>query len=265
MGEEAQTWHYGLMARWWAEFNLDGPEIGYFQGVIERSGQPALDVGCGTGRLLLPYLRAGLDVDGCDVSGDMLALCREKAEKEGLEARLYQQAMHELDLPRRYKTIIVCGAIGLGGDRGLTVKALERFYELLEPGGELAFDHGLPYGDGNEWQYWLPENRGKLPKPWKAAGPRRVASDGTEYALSTTLADIDPLEQVITLQMRAERWRDGVSIGQEERSLKGSLYFKNELVMMLENAGFRGIEVFGGYDEVPAKREDTNLVFVARK
>ena len=23
----AQTWHYGLVARWWAEFNLDGPEI----------------------------------------------------------------------------------------------------------------------------------------------------------------------------------------------------------------------------------------------
>ena len=23
----AQTWHYGLVSRWWAEFNLDGPEI----------------------------------------------------------------------------------------------------------------------------------------------------------------------------------------------------------------------------------------------
>jgi len=56
-----QTWHYGLVAQWWAEFNTEGPEIAYFQLCIARSGQPALDVACGTGRLLLPYLRAGLE------------------------------------------------------------------------------------------------------------------------------------------------------------------------------------------------------------
>ena len=26
-----QTWHYGLVAEWWAEFNHDGPEIDYFR------------------------------------------------------------------------------------------------------------------------------------------------------------------------------------------------------------------------------------------
>jgi 2-polyprenyl-3-methyl-5-hydroxy-6-metoxy-1,4-benzoquinol methylase len=82
VAEEQQTWHYGLVAKWWAEFNHDGPEIAYFQQHVE-AGQPALDVACGTGRLLIPYLRAGLDVDGCDVSADMIALCREHAEREG--------------------------------------------------------------------------------------------------------------------------------------------------------------------------------------
>jgi len=75
-----------LVARWWAEFN-DGfrpHEVPYFQRYIERGGGPALDVACGTGRLLLPYLRAGLDVDGCDVSPDMIELCRAKAAREGL-------------------------------------------------------------------------------------------------------------------------------------------------------------------------------------
>src|SRR5262249_35299900 len=85
-----QTWHYGLIARYWAEFN-DGfrpQEIPYFQRFIEDDGQPALDVACGTGRLLVPYLRAGLDVDGCDVSADMVALCRDKAEREGFSPNL---------------------------------------------------------------------------------------------------------------------------------------------------------------------------------
>src|SRR6266481_5829507 len=97
MNDRPQTWHYGLVARHWAKHNTEGPEIAYFQKQIELTGQPALDAGCGTGRLLIPFLRAGLDVDGCDVSPDMLALCREKAESEGPSARLDQQALHELD------------------------------------------------------------------------------------------------------------------------------------------------------------------------
>src|SRR5438874_9445262 len=114
---QPQTWHHGIVARWWAEFNVDGREIPYFQKFIEDNGQPALDVACGTGRLLIPYLRAGLDVDGCDVSPDMVALCREKAALEGLSPTLFVQAMHELDPPRTYKTIFVCGAFGLGSTR----------------------------------------------------------------------------------------------------------------------------------------------------
>ena len=99
MVAEPQTWHYGLVARWWAEFNDSGPEIAYFRRFVV-AGQPALDVACGTGRLLLPYVREGLDVDGCDVSPDMLAHCRAAAERDGLAPSLYAQAIHELDLPR---------------------------------------------------------------------------------------------------------------------------------------------------------------------
>ena len=71
----ATTWHHGLIARWWANFNLDGPEIAFFRSYVE-SGQPALDVGCGSGRLLVPWVADGLDVDGVDASADMIEACR---------------------------------------------------------------------------------------------------------------------------------------------------------------------------------------------
>jgi 2-polyprenyl-3-methyl-5-hydroxy-6-metoxy-1,4-benzoquinol methylase len=100
--KQPQVWHHGLVAREWAEFQTDGGrEAEYYRALVERSGQPALDLGCGNGRLLLPFLQAGLDVDGCDVSRDMLAVCQERAEREGIVPRLYAQAIHELDLPRR--------------------------------------------------------------------------------------------------------------------------------------------------------------------
>ena len=260
-----QIWHYGLVARWWAEFNTDGPEIGYFQRLIERYGQPALDVACGTGRLLIPYLRAGLDVDGCDLSADMLALCKETAQREGLTPRLYQQAMHELELPRRYKTIVVCGGFALGGNREQDQEALRRFYRHLEPGGALLLDNYLPYKDADEWRYWVKEERQRLPEPWPDAGSRKRASDGDEYELRGRLAAFDPLEQVATRQIRAFQWRDGQLVQQEEYTLLERLYFKNELLAMLDQAGFEDVQVRGDYTELEATPDSGILVYLAQR
>src|ERR671932_145308 len=98
MSEHPQTWHYGLVARWWAEFNVASrEELAYYRAVIERDGQPALDLACGTGRLLLPLLQAGLDVDGCDLSPDMLDFCRERTANAALGPPLSAPQMHALD------------------------------------------------------------------------------------------------------------------------------------------------------------------------
>lgn len=265
MSKTPQTWHYGLVAQWWAEFNQAGPEIPYFQKLIERHGQPALDVACGAGRLLLPYLQAGLDVDGCDISSDMLALCRAKAEQKGPTPRLYAQAMHELDLPRQYKTLFVCGAFGIGGDRQQDVEALRRFYHYLEPGGVLALDSHVPYANAQTWQYWTPEKRRQLPKAWPTSGERKRAADGSEYELRLRIAEVDPLEQLLTLQIRIERWQDKQRIAEEENTLKHRLYFKNELLLMLQQAGFTDIVIQGDYTEAAATAEHGVLVFIAKK
>ncbi len=79
----------------------------FYLKMIEQYGQPVLDVGCATGRLLLDYLQNGIDIDGVDISPEMLALCTEKASKMGLSPALYQQAMENLELPRHYRTILV--------------------------------------------------------------------------------------------------------------------------------------------------------------
>ena len=86
----ANTWHHGLVAKWWAEFNRDwhSDEIEYFKHVIERSGQPALDVGCGTGRILVPCIEAGMEVHGSDASEEMIRLCRARLSPRSLASDL---------------------------------------------------------------------------------------------------------------------------------------------------------------------------------
>src|SRR5947209_16987213 len=100
--ENAGYEYWGLKAQTWDLLRGDTSEWedrSFYRDIILEGGQPALDVGCGTGRLLLDYLASGIDVDGVDNSPEMLALCREKAEKISLTPRLFQQSMQTLDLP----------------------------------------------------------------------------------------------------------------------------------------------------------------------
>src|SRR5215210_49040 len=102
--------YHGLMAETWDLFRGDTsgwPDRAFYREAIARYGEPALDVGCGTGRLLLDYLSTGIDIDGVDNSPEMLARCRKKAREMDLQPRLFEQSMERLDLPRTYRTIIV--------------------------------------------------------------------------------------------------------------------------------------------------------------
>jgi len=269
--ETPQTWHYGVVAQWWAERNLDGPEIDYFRTHIERHGQPALDVACGTGRLLVPYLHAGLDVDGCDVSPDMLAWCAARAEREGLTPRLYAQAMHELDLPRRYRTMIVCGAFGLGGSRDRDRESLRRMRAHLEPGGVLVIDYrcGNPGGPESrsaaepKWREWADRKLASLPEP-RVAPELVPAADGSEIGLHTRIVDIDLAARVMTSEVHAQRWRGGRLEADETYPLKVCVYFRDELLAMLAEAGFGAVEVSRGYGGTDA-RESRFLVFQATR
>jgi SAM-dependent methyltransferase len=259
----AQTWHYGLVSRWWAEFNLDGPEIEYFRPFVE-AGQPALDAGCGTGRLLIPYLRAGLDVDGCDVSPDMLERVRERCEREGLSPpNLYAQAMDELDLPRRYRTILVCGALGLGGSN-LTV-ALRRLYDHLEPGGVLVADNEVPYAQTWLWKYFLKEERSVLPRPWRDSGERRKMADGSELELRSRVVDVDPLAQRATMEMNVRLWQGDELVAEEQHTLATTLHSTREIVLELEAAGFVEVEMRAGHEDRAPTADDDFVVFIARK
>ena len=261
---EPQSWHHGLVARWWALFRTTGPEIEYFRQFVQ-AGQPALDVACGAGRLLVPYVGAGLDVDGCDASADMVQLCREAAGAVGASPTVTCQAMHELDLPRRYRTIFVCGGLGLGSTREQDQLALRRLYEHLEPGGRLVLDNEVPYSDPKHWSLWPSGGRAGLPEPSGSPGVRRLGPDGDEYALESRLLDLDPLGQQEAWEISADRWRDGASIAHESYRLTSNLYFRHELVLMIERAGFTDVEVRGEYNDLPPTAEDSFLVYVATR
>ena len=77
--------------------------------------------------------------------------------------------------------------------------------------------------------------------------------------------ELDPLEQRVTLEMHAERWRDGALEAGEDHVLTIGLYFTHEVLMMLERAGFADVVVEGDHNDAPPTPDDEFVVFVARR
>ena len=263
MTDEPLIWHYGLMADRWSEFITDAREAPFFLQEIARYGQPVLDVACGTGRLLLPLLQNGVDIDGCDISEDMLHHCRRKAAEAGLSPHLYPQPMNAFDLPRRYKTIYICDSFGLAGSREKDMETLRRCYLHLEDDGALLLNIQAEYAFPESWALWLKDKRQALPQPWPEDSPSRLAADGSEHVGRFRVINVDPFEQSYTRQVRLEKWQSGTLIKLEEYTLRENIYFKTELLLMLRVLGFRDVTVRGDYSDELATADHEELIFTA--
>ncbi len=128
----------------------DRDDIGFWQALAADANGPVLELGCGTGRVLLPLARAGLEITGLDFSAAMLARCRARLGAEPPEVRgrvrLVEADMTSFDLGRRFAAI----TCPFGGFQQLrTVEqqlaCLDRCREHLLPGGTLVLD--LPNPD----------------------------------------------------------------------------------------------------------------------
>jgi SAM-dependent methyltransferase len=86
-------------------------DIGFYVDAARESGGPVLELGCGTGRVLIPTARAGIEITGLDLSSGMLAVCRanlaaEPAAVQG-RAQLVQASMTDFHLDRTFRLITI--------------------------------------------------------------------------------------------------------------------------------------------------------------
>lgn len=233
----------------------------FYKSVIERGGGRALELGCGAGRLLLAYLAEGLEVEGTDISGEMLAILREKAEEDGLQPVLYEQPMQLLDVPGRFRTIYIpCGSFVCVMDRAAALDTLRRCHNHLEPGGVLAFNiYSCDY------DYSGKSEPGPFPEPWQAKAEKQLPA-GRRLVIHYRATGMDPVRQIYS-EERRYRLYDGEQLLEEEvHSGQERWYFRNELLLMLETAGFSDIVVKADYtDEEYGARHEQTMVFIATK
>jgi ubiquinone/menaquinone biosynthesis C-methylase UbiE len=223
----------GLAASTWDDLHSErSADHDFYLGLIKSNPGKVLDVGCATGRLLVPYLAEGIDIEGMDSSSDMLALCGQKIERLGLETALYQGSMQTLDPPSVYTTIIVPGgSFQLVADRDEAAETLLRFHSHLEPSGVVAISLD------DAWAELTDYNPGQ-----RIRSERVQLSDGTELLHDRMLISLSRAEQMSTTRLRYRVVENGQVISEETFDMTMRCYFKHEMELMLRIAGFQDVE-----------------------
>jgi SAM-dependent methyltransferase len=85
------------------------PDVAFWVEAARESAGPVLEIGCGTGRVLIPTARAGLEITGLDLSEHMLRICRERLAREPEEvqarARLVRADMRDFELGEAFRLV----------------------------------------------------------------------------------------------------------------------------------------------------------------
>ena len=84
-------------------------EIGYYVDLALNRGGNCLDVGCGTGRVLIPIAQQGIEITGLDNSSAMLNECGKRLSTEGFKADLVEQDMTNFNCEKNFDLIIIPG------------------------------------------------------------------------------------------------------------------------------------------------------------
>jgi SAM-dependent methyltransferase len=222
----------------------------YLQRLKSCTGR-VLEPAVGTGRVLIPLMEAGLQIEGTDNSPEMLAVCRARCAERGLQPVLHEVDMGSLSLPERYEAIIVpAGSFLLIERREQSLGALGRFREHLLPGGRLILDLEL-YTDLRV---------GTMP------GRALATPRGETITMESNVVEVNFLEQYFVSHLRYEKWRDGELVRTEMQRFPLRWYGLEEFELVLKSLGFSEVVVSADYEygKRPS-RADQTFTFEARR
>ena len=223
----------------------------------QRARGPVLEAGCGTGRVLIPTLEAGVDVEGLDVHPGMLEVLKKKAAAKGLTPRVQLADMRDFTMARRYRLITVPfrGFMHLLTTED-QLRALRCMREHLEQGGTLvlnlfypSFERMVEPGDEEHVEREFPHPESGLPVALVSV---KRAYDRVRQVLRAEVelreSDARGYAKAVHLHRFALRWT-----------------FRYEMELLLRAAGFTRYEVVGGFDGRALERDTDEMVWTAWK
>jgi SAM-dependent methyltransferase len=234
-------------------------DIEFYTDCAQAAGGKVLELGCGTGRVLVPLARAGLQVVGLDLSEHMLARCRAKLDgvPTGVRdrVRLVRGDMRDFDL---------------GDEFALITTPFRPFQHLLETDDQLAClrcanQHLAPAG--------LLILDLFQPNPLLLAGETNLEEsvdfadvpmpDAGKFTCSHRVAAFHRSRQYNDVELIYDVTHPDGTTERLVHAFPFRYFFRYEVEHLLARSGFRVLDTFGDFDRSPLGDESPEMIFIA--
>ncbi len=246
---------YSVLARVYdLQHNTYTPDIPMYLQLARRfcARTPVLELGTGTGRVLIPLAEAGFSVTGVDNTAEMLEIARKQVASLGLLPRvtLLEADARTLALPQRFGMVFVALNTFLHNlqlaDQLATLRVA---CEHLVPGGAIVID--LPPNDELAHQ----------PDDGVYEFEATVIEPGTQARIDKYVAS--RVYWATQEQELSYRMVEGDHI--EVAHFRLRHIFKHEMALLLTLAGFQDPEWYGDYDFTPYTEGNPRMICVATR
>lgn len=233
-------------------------DIPFVLALARQAQGPVLELGCGSGRLLLPLAQAGITVTGLDNSPAMLARAQTQLtpEPESVQNRvtLVEGDMMGFVVDGRFPLILISYNTFMHLDNSRALATLKQARRHLLAGGQLFID---------------------------LANPFTIADTPEDHLLSLENVLTDPATGDIILHLAANRletagqtlhitWiydRSPASGGIVHRTIAQATYhyrYPHQMELLLQEAGFTHLTFLGDYDHSPFHEQSQRLLLLSQ-
>jgi SAM-dependent methyltransferase len=237
---------------------MDLADAQFYVDLAKETGGPVLEIGCGTGRVLLPTARAGIEIHGLDNSRPMLDVLRENAAGERAEVQkritLHTADMRDFNLGRRFPVVTIpfrpMQHMFTVVDQ---VAALSSAAAHVAKDGILAFDvfypkfERLPLKIGEE----------QLETEWSPSPETIIRRYYRKDAL-------DKVNQSLSLTFIFRSYRNEELIREESETLQMSYYTYPHLRALFLMTDLEPVSEYGSFAKKPLDNTAEEMIFLLR-
>lgn len=250
---------YDTIARFYDAENEDmTDDLALYSELAGETGGPVLDVGCGSGRVMLRLAQDGWRVVGVDFSEAMLARGRRKLAMMPDLASLVTFVKGDVlaaELPGKFKLIIVpYNGFMHFNDQAQQAAALRRFYDLLDDDGLLIVD--LP----NAGEAFATQDDGAVALERMFTEP-----ESGHLVMQQSFSTLNRVAQQLHVTWIYDEIMDDGTVRRTLAPLVLRYVFPGEMDLLLAATGFRRVESYGDYLRGPFEEGSTRMIVLAEK
>jgi SAM-dependent methyltransferase len=229
-------------------------DLDLYSNYAELCGGKILELGCGSGRALLPLAREGYDITGVDSSAAMLELAQQQVREERLTARchLVQQDIAALDLKQKFRlAFIALGSFAHILTRQAQKQVLAGIRAHLSPGATFIVD--ISNADAR----YMEDLSGQIlhQGTWQ--------EENGEYYTHFVSPASATQQHLLELTHFYDRYKQGGMVQRTVVTTSLYLFERAEIELLLEQAGFAVKAVHGDYGLGPFFLESPRMICIA--